>query len=253
MENSGNTDAMDLGNRVLSLSTTFNPDQSQLCADVRAAIQKRDERIAELERDVRAGLRKAHELTEDTQTVEEATTELVRLTRKARAERDEIRDVLLTELRKVTNDALYKHDLLSLTLDGAIATEGCHTEAGTLLRARFSECSRKATLLQMVSTVLDVTEQEKPGHMYPVLKAAHAARIDLVEACRSVGLDVSSIVKQSESIPKLVGEIRGRNVVLERVIAEAEAALTTGYFDTLKDILRQAREILGMGPGKVAS
>lgn len=56
-------------------------------------------RIEELETDCRKGLRIAYELTQETQTVEEACTDLVRLVRKARAERD-VNQECITRLEK---------------------------------------------------------------------------------------------------------------------------------------------------------
>jgi hypothetical protein len=47
----------------------------------------------------------------------------------------ELEELLLTMLSKVNRDEIYKHDLVALAMDGAVATDGCHTDVGSKVRA----------------------------------------------------------------------------------------------------------------------
>lgn len=73
------------------------------------AREEAEERIQELEQDIRTGLRIAHQLTEETQTVEEACTDLVRLVREARKTRDE-RDAKIAEMVRELTAEKERHE-----------------------------------------------------------------------------------------------------------------------------------------------
>jgi hypothetical protein len=63
-----------------------------------------------------------------------------------------LRELLSVMLSKVNRDEIYKHDLVALAMDGAVATDGCHTDVGTKLRlaivAREAEASELIEALE---------------------------------------------------------------------------------------------------------
>jgi hypothetical protein len=66
-----------------------------------------------------------------------------------------LRELLAVMLSKVNRDEIYKHDLIAIAMDGAAATEGCHTDVGTKLRlaiaARETEISELIGALEWCS------------------------------------------------------------------------------------------------------
>ena len=63
----------------------------------------------------------------------------------------ELEELLVIALARMNRDDIYKHDLLAILMDGAQASEGCHTAVGTRLKERVQQL--KTMLVALVGDV----------------------------------------------------------------------------------------------------
>jgi len=97
----------------------------------------------------------------------------------------ELEGRLLTMLTKVHRDEIYKHDLVALAMDGAVASDGCHTAEGSRIR-RTLDALKKA-LRPFANATRRGTVPLGPGmYTYGTSSACHVTEDAFVAAAMTL-------------------------------------------------------------------